>query len=205
MNLVIFGIVLLMVLSQFNVQITPVLTALGVGGLAVALALQDTLANFFAGIHILIEEPIRVGNFVSLSKDEEGMVRDIGWRTTRLLTGANNIIVIPNQKITSGILTNYSLPEPRLSAEIIIMASHDADPDRIAALAMDAASETMGVLEDPAPSVWFDPGVLQTHLQMKLIVHVPGYLDRARVQSEIRTRIVKAFRDQGIPFPVIRV
>jgi small-conductance mechanosensitive channel len=203
-NLVIFSIVLLMVLSQFRVQITPILTALGVGGLAVALALQDTLANFFAGIHILIEEPIRVGDFIRISKDEEGTVRDIGWRTTRIDAAGNSIIVIPNQKITSGILTNFSLPDARVSTEITIMAAHSADPEHIAAVAMDAAAETTGVLDRPAPTVWFDPGVLPTHVQMKLVVHVPTVTDRGRVQSEIRARIYKAFQQDGIPFPEVR-
>lgn len=204
-RLVIFSIVVLMVLSQFNVQITPILTALGVGGLAVALALQDTLANFFAGIHILVEDPIRVGDFISISKEEEGTVRDIGWRTTRILTGANTIIVIPNQKITSGILTNFSLPEPRVTADIVIMAAHEASPDMIAEVAMNAAQATRGVLDEPAPSVWFDPGVLQTHMQMKLVVHVATVTDRPRVASELRARICQGFREHQIPFPVVRV
>ena len=83
----VFSIGVLMLLPIFDINITPILTALGVGGLAVALALQDTLANFFAGVHILIEEPIIVGDFIKLSTGEEGIVKDIGWRTTRIQTG----------------------------------------------------------------------------------------------------------------------
>jgi len=85
------------------------LAALGVGGIAVALALQDTLANLFAGIHILIERPIFVGDVIRLEGGQEGVVTDIGWRTTRLRTGSNDIVVVPNTKITSGILLNFSL------------------------------------------------------------------------------------------------
>lgn len=203
-NLVIFGIVLLMVLSQFNVQITPILTALGVGGLAVALALQDTLANFFAGVHILVEEPIRVGDFIRLTKDEEGTVRDIGWRTTRIQTFSNTVIVIPNQKITSGILTNFNLLGPRVTTEIVLVAAHQADPDRIAAIAMEIAAATDGVLSTPGPSVWFDPGILPSHLQMKLIVHVANMMDKGPVQSSIRARIHQRFRSEGIPYPEVR-
>lgn len=200
----VFSVAGLMLLRLFDVTITPILTALGVGGLAVALALQDTLSNFFAGVHILIEEPMVVGDFIRLSTGEEGVVRDIGWRTTRIQTFGNNIIVIPNTKITSGILTNYNLPEARVSAEITIVAAHGADPERIASIAMDAAAETEGVLEEPAPTVWFDPGVLPTHLQMKLIVHVPGVADRGRVQSQIRARVFERFRREGVPLPEIR-
>src|SRR4030095_2322700 len=87
----VFSIGLLVLLSEFDVKITPILTALGVGGLAVALALQDTLANLFAGIHILVEEPISLGATIRLASGEEGVVTDIGWRTTRVRNGSNNV------------------------------------------------------------------------------------------------------------------
>jgi small-conductance mechanosensitive channel len=200
----VFSVGLLMLLSQFEVRITPILTALGVGGLAVALALQDTLANLFAGIHILVEEPISVGDFIELTEGQKGTVLDIGWRTTRIRTFGNNILVIPNQKITSGILTNYRLNDARVVAEITIVAAHHAEPDRIAAIAMEAAAGVPGTLDDPPPVVLFDPGVLPTHLQMKLLVHVANVLERSRVQSQIRVRIYGAFVRNGIPFPELR-
>src|SRR3989338_7194291 len=81
---VILTIGILIILSSLGISITPLITALGVGGLAVALALQDTLSNLFAGIHILVERPIRVGDYIKLSSGEEGYVMDIGWRTTRI-------------------------------------------------------------------------------------------------------------------------
>jgi small-conductance mechanosensitive channel len=200
----VFSVGLLMLLGQFGIQITPILTALGVGGLAVALALQDTLANLFAGIHILVEEPVSVGDFIELGEGQKGTVRDIGWRTTRIHTFGNNVLVIPNQKITSGILTNYSMKDARVIAEVVINAAHNVDPDRIAALAMEAAAETEGALQNPSPVVLFDPGDLPTHLQMKMLVYVPTILDRTRVQSQIRARIHNAFLREGIPFPEVR-
>ena len=106
----VFGIGSMALLRSFGWDITPMLTALGVGGLAVALALKDTLENFFAGIHIMVETPISVGDFIHLSPEEEGTVTDIGWRTTRLLTTSNTTIVIPNSKITSGTLTHFDSP-----------------------------------------------------------------------------------------------
>lgn len=201
---VVFSIAGLILLNQFGLTITPILTALGVGGLAVALALQDTLANFFAGIHILVEEPIALGDFIKLSSGEEGVVKDIGWRTTRIHTPGNNMIVIPNTKITSSTLTNYNLPGRRVTGEVVLMASHDADADRIAELAMDAATETEGVLAEPEPAVLFDPGILPTHLQMKLVVHVPSLAERGGVLSLVRFRIYEKFREEGIPFPIVR-
>ena len=191
----------LILLRHFNISLTPALTALGVGGLAVALALQDTLANFFAGVHILVETPIRLGDFIKLSTGEEGVVSDIGWRTTRVRTGENNTIVIPNTKITSGILTNYSLPSRRVSAEILMLTGLDADPDQVAAIAMEVAGSTEGALHDPPPVVVFDPGVTPTHLAFKLIVHAADQTSKGGVQSRIRVRLLERFRDHGVPLP----
>jgi small-conductance mechanosensitive channel len=203
-NVVVLSIGALLILKWvFELEITPLLTALGVGGLAVALALQDTLANFFAGVHILVEEPIMVGNFIKLSSGEEGVVKDIGWRTTRIQSAGRNITVIPNTKITSSTLTNYSLPDSVESLEVVIMAAHEADHNAIAELALDIASEEPFVLSDPGPVVSFDPGVLATHLQMKLVVHVPSHEHRGPVLSSIRRRLFEAFRERGIPLPVV--
>jgi small-conductance mechanosensitive channel len=182
-------------------SVTPLLTALGVGGLAVALALQDTLANFFAGIHIIVENPISLGDYIKLSSGEDGVVSDIGWRTTRLRTGANNIVVIPNTKITSGILTNFHLPDRRVAAEVVIYAGLDADPDQIAGIALDVASDTEGVLREPAPTVLFDPGVTLTHIQMKLLIHVANQATSGGIMSAVRVGILQQFRNQNVPLP----
>jgi small-conductance mechanosensitive channel len=198
----VFSIGFLMLLRLFDVTITPILTALGVGGLAVALALQDTLANLFAGVHILVEQPIGVGDFVRLSSGEEGVVKDIGWRTTRIHSAGNNMTVIPNTKITTSTLTNFSLPDRRISIEIPILAAHDADHNLIAEIALEVASATPKVLDEPAPGVSFDPGVLPTHLQMKLVIYVPTHADGGPVHSHIRRRLLEQFREHGIPLPI---
>lgn len=102
----IFTIGFLIILSVLGISITPLITALGVGGLAVALALQDSLANLFAGVHILVERSIRVGDFIRLETGQEGYVDDITWRTTRVRMLPNNIVVIPNSKLAQSVVTN---------------------------------------------------------------------------------------------------
>jgi small-conductance mechanosensitive channel len=186
-------------LAYLDVTIAPLLTALGVGALAVALALQDTLANFFAGIHILVERPILVGDLIRLENGEEGTVTDIGWRTTRVRTGANNMVVVPNTTITSGILVNYQLPDPRTAAEIAIAVAQEADPELVRRIALEEAAQVEGVLADPAPLVLCDPGLLPTHLQLKLLVSVAERRQQFRIQSEIRLRLLRRFRAEGIP------
>ena len=200
-RVLVFSLGLVALLAHFDINVTPLLTALGVGGLAVALALQDTLANFFAGIHILIEEPISVGHHIQLSSGEEGIVTDIGWRTTRVRTGGNNMIVIPNTKITSSTLTNYSLPESRAVTEVAILAALEADPDQLALVALDAVTGSEGVLAEPPPFVLFDPGLTPTHMQIKVIFSVAEWSGRGVVQSRVRARALRLMRQRGIPLP----
>jgi small-conductance mechanosensitive channel len=193
---------LTVLLRLYQVNIAPLLAALGVGGLAVALALQDTLANFFAGIHILIEEPIALGAAIRLSTGEEGVVTDIGWRTTRVRNGNSNVVVIPNTKITSGILVNYNLPDPRVAAEVAVMVGHDADLDQIQRIALDETRACEGVLETPAPVVLFNPGMLATHLQFTVVFSVADFNHRGPMQSEVRLRIYRRLREEAVPLPV---
>ncbi|MDQ7780508.1 MAG: mechanosensitive ion channel, partial [Planctomycetota bacterium] len=105
--LIIIGV--LVVLDTIGVSITPLLTTLGIGSVAVALALQDTLSNFFAGLYVTADKPIRVGDYIKLDEQTEGFVTLISWRSTRILTLANNAIVIPNQKLAQSVILNYSL------------------------------------------------------------------------------------------------
>lgn len=201
----IYSFGLLILLGYLGISITPALTALGVGGLAVALALQETLGNFFAGVLILIESPIQVGDFIKLSSGEEGTVSDIGWRTTRMIMGVNNSIVIPNSKITSSILINHSLPTRMMITEIEIPVAHTADLELVARLANEAAAEAIeageGVLADPPPALQFDPGPLPTHLQFKLLVAVADRLQAGPVRSAVRLRLVKKLQANNVPFP----
>ena len=190
-------------LRHFNREITPLLTALGVGGIAVALALQDTLANFFAGIHILVERPIFVGDAIRLEGGQEGVVTDIGWRTTRVRTGNNDMVVVPNTKITSGILVNFSLPDRRTSGEVQILVSHQADAEQVRRIALEEAAGVDGVLAEPAPLFLFEPGVLPTHLQCKLVVQIADRGTLGRVQSELRMRLLARFRAEGVPLPEV--
>jgi small-conductance mechanosensitive channel len=194
-----------MILMRYlNLSITPLIATLGVSGLAVALALQDTLANFFAGVHILVETPINLGDFILLSTGEEGMVIDIGWRTTRVRTGANNVIVIPNTKITSGILTNFSLPDPRVMTDVAVVVDHAADPGLVRKILEEEVRSCEGVLPAPAPAVLFDPGVTLTHLQFKVLFHVSGPAQKGGVQSALRLQIYERLRTEGIGLPKAR-
>ncbi len=200
-RVLVFSFGALSMLRYLGIPVTPMLATLGVGGLAVALALQDTLANFFAGVHILVENPIEVGNHIQLTDEQQGIVTDIGWRTTRLVTGNNNTIVIPNKKITSEVLVNFDLPDPRVVVELTINADQDTDPELVRNLALKAVQESDGPLSNPAPIVLMDPGVLPTHLQMKLLFSVPARRLAGLAKSNVNYRLNAELRANGVKVP----
>jgi small-conductance mechanosensitive channel len=204
---ILFILGFLVMLTMLGVSITPLVTALGVGGLAVALALQDTLANLFAGIHILMEKSIRVGDFVKLESGQEGYVEDITWRTTRIRMLANNTVVIPNSKLAQSSVTNYYLPEKRMSVLIPVSVSYDSDPLRVEQIlieeAKQCAKEVPGLLSEPEPSVRFIPGFGDSSLNFTLVCQVSEFVDQYLAQHELRKSIFRRFREEGIeiPFP----
>jgi small-conductance mechanosensitive channel len=197
----------LIMLTVLGVSITPLITALGVGGLAVALALQDTLANLFSGIHVLMEQSIRVGDFIKLESGEQGYVEDITWRTTRIRMLPNNMVVIPNNKLAQSIVTNYYLPDKRMSVMIPIGVSYAADPEKVEEILVDeakkAVGEIPGLLGDPEPFVRFIPGFGESSLDFTLICQVQEFVDQYFAQHDLRKRIFRRFREEGIeiPFP----
>jgi len=198
---------LLIIMSVIGISITPLITALGVGGLAVALALQDTLANLFAGIHILVEKTIRVGDFIKLESGQEGYVDDITWRTTRVRMLPNNMVVIPNSKLSQSIVTNYYLPEKRMSLLISIGVSYSSDPEKVEKILIEetknAVGQIPGLLGDPEPFVRFIPGFGDSSLDFTLICQVKEFVDQYLAQHELRKRIFNRFKQEGIeiPFP----
>ncbi len=197
----------LIMLTALGISITPLITALGVGGLAVALALQDTLSNLFSGIHILMEKSVRVGDFVRLETGQEGYVEDITWRTTRIRMLPNNMVVIPNSKLAQSIVTNYYLPEKRMSLLISIGVSYSSDPDQVERILVEEAKNAVGsipgLLGNPEPFVRFIPGFGDSSLDFTLICQVQEFVDQYLAQHELRKRIFRRFRDEGIeiPFP----
>jgi len=203
----ILGIGVLIILTHLGISITPLITALGVGGLAVALALQDTLANLFAGIHILVERSIRIGDFIKLETGQEGYVDDITWRTTRVRMLPNNIVVIPNSKLAQSVVTNYYLPEKRMSLLVPVSVSYSSDPEAIERMLVEeatkGAADIPGLLADPAPFVRFIPGFGASSLDFTLICQVAEFADQYLAQHELRKRIFKRFKAEGIeiPFP----
>ncbi len=202
---VIFGVLLL--LNLLHISIAPILTALGVGGLAVALALQDTLSNLFAGFYVAVARQVRPGDYIRLNSGEEGYVTDIGWRNTTIRALANNLVIIPNSKLGQANVTNFHLPDKRVAVSIQVGVGYDSDPDHVERVLLEearaAAGEVPGMLADPAPSVTFDPGFGDSALGFTLGYSVQEFSDQFRVRHELRKRVLQRLRRERIdmPFP----
>ena len=202
----ILAVGLLVILSALGIQVTPLLTALGVGGLAVALALQDTLSNLFAGLHLLADKPIRVGDYVKLSEGVEGFVTDVGWRSTRLRTLLSSVVVVPNSSVAKSTITNYDLPDARVGLPMKILVPYAADPEHVRRLLFEEANAAVdtvpGLVSEPAPAVWLMPGFSEYALEFTVIVWMATYVDQFEGQTQVRTRILRRLREEGIEIPV---
>ncbi|MGE5206229.1 MAG: mechanosensitive ion channel family protein, partial [Chlamydiota bacterium] len=201
------ALAIMIVLDNLGISLTAVWTTLGVGSVAVALALQDTLSNFFAGVYLRLDNPMRIGDYIKLESGEEGFVVQLGWRSARVRTLPNNIVVVPNAKLASTILTNYSLPEPQMSLLVSASVGYESDPDQVERVLVEEAAEAAetveGLLKDPPPFVRFIPGFGESSLDFTLICRVSSFVDQYLAQHELRKRILARFRREGIsiPFP----
>jgi small-conductance mechanosensitive channel len=197
---------MLVVAGHLGIAITPILTALGVGSLAVALALQPTLGNLFAGIHITLARKVRVGDFVELEGGAQGFVHDIGWRSTQIRELPNNIILVPNTKLADIIVKNYSLPTGEQSALVQVGVSYAMDLAKVERVTIEVARE---VLQDVQGGVGeFDPFIRyhtfgDSSINFSVILRVREFVDRYLVTHEFIKRLHQRYDAEGIeiPFP----
>jgi small-conductance mechanosensitive channel len=202
----IIGIIGFLTLLQqvFEVDIKAILAALGVGGLAVALALQDTLSNLFAGFYVSVARQIRIGDFVKIDAGQSGYVQDIGWRSTTLRELGGNLIFIPNNKLSQSIVTNYYLPARGVGIGITVPVAYDSDASQVERLLNEVASAAIGqipgLLPEPTPAARFIPGFGETSMDFTLGCHVAEFADQYLVQHELRKRIHRRFREEGVRF-----
>ncbi|WP_131741468.1 mechanosensitive ion channel family protein [Actinomadura roseirufa] len=206
-KVIVLGVGVLVMLQSLGVSITPLLGALGVGGLAVALALQDTLANLFAGVHVLASKTIEPGDYIKLSSGQEGYVVDINWRNTSIRTLSDNIEVIPNQRFSDTILTNYHRPAQDMSLLLQARVPYDADLERVEKIAIEVGEEVMadvqGGVKDAEILVRFHT-FGESSIDFTVILRTSEFGDQFRIKHEFVKRLHRAFRQEGIATPYPR-
>jgi small-conductance mechanosensitive channel len=204
-NIAFAGFALMIVLDNLGVSLTAVWTTLGVGSVAVALALQDTLSNFFAGFYVHLDHPVHLGDYIKLDNGAEGYVSQLGWRSARIRNLSGNVVVVPNNKLAAAIVTNFSLPDPSMSITIPIHVSYESDPAQVERVLTDEARRAVGAVQGmvttDSPSVSFIPGFGDWAMQFGVNCKVATFVDQYPVQHELRKRFFARLRSEGIRIP----
>jgi small-conductance mechanosensitive channel len=206
-KLIIIVVGVVFILQNMGISITPLITALGIGGLATALALQDTLNNLFSGFQIIASRQVRVGDYVQLDSGEVGEVTDIKWRNTTIRDFTDNLIIIPNSKMAQAVVTNFNLPRTNLWAEVLVGVAYDSDLEHVESVCRDVSyevyKEVLGGEMPSEPKVHFlEFG--DSSINLRVRIQVPQFGDRLAVQTAYIKRIHKRFGAEGIeiPFPI---
>ena len=191
----------LVIVRGFGHDITPYLTALGVGGLAVALALQDPLSNLFAGIFNSIAGQVRMGDYVRLDAGVEGQVVDFNWRSTRLKALPGNMIVVPNAKLAQAIVTNFTMPTSDLGFNVELNVAMDSDLAQVERVALEVAQAVIrdvpGAMKDAEAAVRF-LAFADTGIRVAVGVRALSFTDQMLVRSELIKRLQARLREEGI-------
>ena len=204
LNVVIYAMGVLVVLQYYGISIAPILTAMGVGGMAVALALQETLANIFSGLHLIISKQLRLDDYIKLSTGEEGRVTDITWRFTTIVpAGGGNMIVIPNQKIASSNITNYSMPRKDIVISIPVGVAYDSDLDKVERVTLDVAKEVMAQIDK---DVKMEPAVRfhtfgESSIDFNVVLHSSYFEHQFLLKHEFIKALTRRYREEGIEIP----
>tara|TARA_B100000809_G_C15106550_1_gene518977 strand:+ start:913 stop:2049 length:1137 start_codon:yes stop_codon:yes gene_type:complete len=191
----------LLILDQFNINISPLIAGLGLGGLAVALAIQPTLANLFAGTYVLTEGVIKPGDYIELEGGVAGYVIDVGWRSTRIRTWANNLVVIPNSRFAETIITNYAEPNPGINVFLMCGVSYETNLDQL----QDICQEVMDTLIKDSPDANEKYGAYfglesfdDSNIGFWLFIQANDRLASFSLKTSLMQQLHKRLNDEGI-------
>jgi small-conductance mechanosensitive channel len=200
-NVIIFIIAVAIILSFFQIDITPLIAGVGLGALAIGLALQSTLSNFFAGLHLLSDKPINVGDFIEFEKDISGVVEDIGWRSTRIRMLTDNLLIIPNGQLAEHVIINYSLPKQDMNVWVYCGVSYQSDLRKVEKVTLEVAKEIQNTVEGAVKD--FEPAFRyrefgDSNINFTTILRVRGAKDRFVVRNEFIKALKERYDKEGI-------
>jgi len=202
-KLVVFVLGVITVLSYLGIQITHFITTLGIAGLAVSLALQNTLSNVFSGLNLIASRQIEVGDFVRLENGEEGYVEDITWMNTVIRRLDNNLVVVPNSRLVNSIVINYKKPTPSMNIAVSIVIPYSSDLEKAEKLALEVAREVQKTVKGADQS--FEPLVrysafTELGITLNIILRVLNPDSQFFIRHEFIKRLKKTYEREGIAF-----
>lgn len=206
-NIIVVIIGGLVILNYFGISITPMLTALGVGGLAVALALQDTLANLFAGVYMTLARRVSTGDYVKLDSGEEGFVEDMGWRETIIRNLPGNRIIVPNSKLAQTIVTNFNAPKKDMAVLVQVGVAYASDLKKVERVTIEVGRDVMKTVEGGVPD--FEPFIryhtfADFSINFTVILRGQDFVAQYLIKHEFIKRLHERYKKEGIeiPFPI---
>lgn len=206
-KVVVMGIGLLIILSTMGIAITPIIASLGITSLAIALALQPTLENFFSGVQLILDKPIRVGDYIELDSGEQGFVEKIGWRSTWVKMLPNNIVIMPNSLLSKTKIINYYYPEKQLSVPVEVGVHYDSDLEHVEKVTLEVAREILvshkwGISDYETFVIFhtFD----DSSINFTVMLRAEEYFNRFFIKSEFMKALHKRYKLEGIniPYPI---
>jgi len=197
------GTALIITLKHFNYDILSLVTALGVGSLAIGLAAKDTLANMVSGFTLMIDRPFRIGDRIQVGPkagDVAGEVVDIGLRSTKIKGDDNNYLIIPNSELCNSTLVNQAFPDSRGKGRVNLGIAYGSDVEGAKALLVATAASIPGVLTDPAPEAYFT-SFGESSLNLALFFWVANFSQTFATTDRINCAINSSFQEHGINIP----
>ncbi len=198
--------IFLIILDSLKITITPFIASLGIGGVVVGLAMQDTLSNLFSWVYIVSNKPIRVGDYILIEAGKEGYVDRIGWRNIRVRTLTNNTLVVPNNKLVSSLVTNFYLPELELSVLVNVGVAYQSDLEKVEKVTIEVAKEvlqeTEGAVREFEPIIRYN-AFGESSIKFTVILRAREYADQYLITHQFIKRLHKRYQLERIeiPFP----
>ncbi|MBI4549675.1 MAG: mechanosensitive ion channel family protein [Candidatus Omnitrophica bacterium] len=204
---VVIGLGFLILLDTFGLSITPIVASLGIGSLAVALALQPTLENVFAGIQLVTDRMVQIGHFVKLDSGEEGYVDRIGWRSTWVRMLPNYMVIVPNKVLVNSKVLNYHYPDREIAVLVQVGVSYDSDLSKVETVTIEVAQEVMktvpGAVAEFAPFIRYHT-FNESSIDFTVIMRAKEFTDQYLIKHEFIRRLHVRYKKEGIviPFPL---
>ena len=205
-SIIIYVVAVMIILSRLGIEISPLLASLGIAGLAVALALQDSLSNFFSAVYITIDKPVKVGDYIELEGGLGGYIAEVGWRNTKIMTLPNNIVIIPNSKLSQTIFTNYNSPVNEMSIIVQVGVSYNSDLNKVEKVTIETAKKVLKNTEGGVKN--FEPFIRyhtfgDSSINFSVILRVEKFVDQYLVKHEFVKALHESYRKNKIeiPFP----
>ena len=203
----------LIILQELGISIAPIVTAMGVGGMAIAFGVQESVANIFSGLHLIVTKQVKINDYIKLGSGAEGRVTDINLRYTTITPAAEgSVIIIPNKDIAGAVMTNFSRPRKDVGIVINMGVGYESDLDLVERVTLEVARDIQQQFDDYDPndaSSPLHPAVLyqefgESSINFWAVLHASVYTKQLKIKHEFIKAITKRYREENIniPFPI---